>query len=575
MRLRPLACLVTMLLILGVPSAHAAPSRRLAAHVPASARVRPGAVLALIDADSPLAPAAGGRLGGAHADLAAIVARHGLTVRVLASARSGGGLRALRFESAEPGFDPRVAARELTATGAFRAVSPNLLLDPFVIPDDPDLPLQWAISNDGGPDVRLPEAWDIGKGDVGTVIAVMDNGVDIGHPDLTTQLWTNTGEIPGNGVDDDGDGWIDDVHGYDFGDGDGDPSSHAFFDPSGIDEGFHGTFVATVAAAANDNGEGIAGAAWRCRLMSLKVADTTTGGITLEAVTAAFAFLDAHPAAVLNMSFGTTDTTARAFFQALVDDAEAHGVLCVAAAGNDGTDTLSFPAGCDHVLSVGSIDATGARSSFSQYGAWVNLSAPGEGIFAGICRNYTIDDLNQLFYILFFGWDGVTPYMYGDGTSFASPLVSGIAGLVRAKYPFLTPAQVRQRLIATADPVVYDQPLGPRVDAYRALTDPLLAVGDATPRIGGAAILSVWPQPARASVTLDFALPEPGHARLALYDAGGRMVRVLADGTYAAGAQRASWDGADVAGRPAPAGIYFARLVTARGADTRRLVRIR
>jgi len=572
MTIRPLTSLTLALAMCAVPCAHAAGSHRLAAHVPVATRVRPGVVLALIDADSPLAPVAGGRLAGARPELAALLARHALVASAVDAPR---GLRALRLESADPRFDPRAVARELIAGGGFRAVAPDLVLDPFVLPNDPDVPFQWAVSNPSGPDVSLPAAWDIGKGDTSTVIAIMDNGLDTGHPDLASQLWINRSEIPGNGIDDDHDGWIDDVHGYDFGNGAADPSPTPSIDASGIDEGFHGTFVAGIAGAADDNAEGMAGAAWRCRLMGLKVADSTAGGITLEAVTAAFGFLDVHPAAVLNMSFGTTDTTARAYFQALVDDADAHGVLCVAAAGNGGTDTLSFPAGCARVLSVGSIDDTGARSSFSQYGSWVNVTAPGEFIWSSIARNYTLDDISQIIYLLFFGWDGERPYMYGDGTSFASPLVSGIAGLVRAKYPYLTTAQVRQRLIATADVVTYDVPIGPRVNAYRALSDPVLAVGDVASRAGGAAIVSLWPQPAGASTTIAFVLPGPGRARVEVFDAAGRSVRVLADGAFEAGTRSARWDGADATGRPAAAGVYFARLTSTHGSDTRRLVRLR
>jgi subtilisin family serine protease len=585
MRVRPLTCLVLLASFCSFSTAHAAlptpthrpqPGKRLAAHT--APRVLPGHVLALLDADSPLALTGGAahgasRITGANAPLAAALARHGLVAHALTDVTRPGRVRALRLDSTEPGFDPRAVARELAVTGQFRAVSPDLVLDPFLVPDDTFESLQWGIDNAGGPDAKLLQAWDVWQGDPGTVIAVMDNGVDLSHPDLASQLWTNPGEIAGNHIDDDGDGWVDDVHGYDFGDGDGDPSAQPSFDSIGLDEGFHGTFVAGIADAATNNGDGIAGAAWKCRLMALKVADSTAGGITLEAVTQAFAFLDVHPAAVLNMSFGTPDTTARDFFQALVDDAESHGVLCVAAAGNDSTDAPNFPAACNHTLSVGAIDDTGARADFSQWGTWVSLSAPGASIFSSIAQNYPIDELSQLFYILLFGWDGQDPYMYGDGTSFASPLVAGIAGLVRSKYPALNPAQVRRRLIMTADSVAYDHPLGPRVNAYRALTDPLLAVAPETSP-SRLAIVSAWPQPASAFVTLGFAMPAAGRVKLTLYDAGGRVVRVLADGAFTAGVHRLSWDGADTHGAPAPAGVYFARLVGDQGADTRKLVRV-
>ncbi len=259
------------------------------------------------------------------------------------------------------------------------------------------------------------------------VIGIMDTGVDLGHPDLASQIWSNPGEVPGNGVDDDGNGYVDDVKGWDFGNGDADPNPEPLFenlDSFVIDVGFHGTFVAGIAAAATGNLEGIAGAGWNCRILPLKVSNSA-GEITSEAVGAAFLYATALHVPVLNMSLGGPgDPGVPEFFQALVDGASAAGVLCVAAAGNDGSETPSYPAGCTGVLAVGATDVNNVRADFSNWGGWVKVGAPGAMMWSAICRNYDVDETSQILYFYFFGWDLERPYMYGDGTSFACPLCS-------------------------------------------------------------------------------------------------------------------------------------------------------
>ncbi len=534
-------------------------------------RARSGEVLVALADPSALALDAGGRVSPRDAGLQAVLARHGLgRYAALGASGDGRGSRFLTLQSDRAGFDPFAAARELAATGAFRAVSPNLMLRLYAtVPNDPyiDPFYQWYVNSTAG--VRLPEAWDLGKGDTSTVIAVMDNGLDIGHPDLASQVWINRAEIPGNGVDDDGNGYVDDVKGWDFGNHDNDPSSEPAFDPSGIDIGFHGTFVAGVADAATNNAVGIAGSGWGCRFMALKVGDSA-GDIPLSAVTEAFGYVASKGAAALNMSFGTPDTTARAYFQALVDDATAAGIVCVSAAGNDGTETRSFPAACDNVLAVGATNESGTRASFSNWGAWVDVAAPGQAMWSSICRNYTFDFLSQIIYLLYFGWDGENPYMYGDGTSFASPLVAGVVGMVRAKMPSLPPQAVIQHIIATGDAVAYDHPIGPRVNAFRALNEPVLAVEPLAPPL--ASLGAAWPNPFEISTTIAFTLGEAGPVRLRIYDTGGRAARELIAATFPAGRHAVLWDGRGADGRPLGSGVYFAVLLRGGVVSVRKLV---
>jgi len=463
------------------------------------------------------------------------------------------------LQSHQPGFDPVAAAQALRETGLFLAASPNYRFSVFAtIPDDLYLIYQWYVDDGSAADIRLPFAWDTARGDTSTVIAIVDTGVDTGHPDLASQIWHNVAEIPGNGIDDDGNGLIDDFEGWDFGMGDNDPNPEPTADASGIDVGFHGTFCAGIAAAATNNGDGIAGAGWDCRIMPLKVSHPDSG-ITSEAIAGAFAYAVDKGASIISMSFGGPgDPGVPEFFQALVDMATGSGTLCVAAAGNDDDSVRVYPAACDRVLSVAATDIDNIRASFSNWGPWVDVAAPGSLMWSTICRNYTFSDLDQLFYIFLFGWDGVTPYMYGDGTSFACPLTAGVCGLVRARYPSLTPQLVIQQMIATGDLVAYDRPIGVKVNAANAVMSAPTGVSEegVSPR----AALAPFPNPMTGAGGIRFVLPTAGWTRLALYDVAGRLVRTLVQGTLPAGPHVVRWDGRNRKGAELPAAVYFLKL---------------
>ena len=466
------------------------------------------------------------------------------------------------LRSSRPDFDPVAAARALQGTGLFRAVSPNYRFGLFAtIPDDPFLIYQWYVDDGGAADIGLPFAWDTARGDTSVVIAIVDTGVDTGHPDLATRIWHNPDEIQGNGLDDDGNGLIDDFEGWDFAMGDNDPNPEYTADASGIDVGFHGTFCAGIAAAATDNSDGIAGAGWNCRIMPLKVSHPDSG-LTSEAIAGAFAYAVDKGASVISMSFGAPgDPGVPEFFQALVDMATFSGTLCVAAAGNDGDSVRVYPAGCDRVLSVGATDFDNARASFSNWGSWVDVAAPGSLMWSTICRNYTFSDLDQLFYIFLFGWDGVTPYMYGDGTSFACPLTAGVCGLVRARYPSLTPQLVIQQMIATGDPVPFDLPIGVKVNAFHAVS--MLPTAVAEEPVVRRMALAASPNPMAGSGGVRFVLTQGGWTRLTLFDAAGRRVRALFQGALPEGQHVIPWDGRNERGVSLPAAVYFVRLETA------------
>jgi subtilisin family serine protease len=537
---------------------------------PGLSRLAGNEVLVILNDQSPLSLAPNGRAAANNTRLAAVLSRHGLDHwRAVGAGRAAA--HYLELTSDLNDFDARAAARELSATGAFRAVAPNLALRPYIVPNDPYIGpnYEWYVqSSTAG--VSLPTAWDVSKGDTSTVIALIDNGIDINHPDLRAQIWTNRAEVPGNGIDDDLDGYVDDVHGWDFGQHDNDPSAEPMLDPSGIDIGFHGTFAAGVAIAAANNGQGIAGAGWGCRLMPLKAGDAS-GQVTLATVAEAFGYLIDQGAAVLNMSFGTADSTALPFFQALVDDATTAGILCVAAAGNEGADTKSYPAACNNVLAVGATNASNARASFSSFGSWVDVAAPGATMWSLMPQNYTLDFTNQILYLLYFGWDGTNPYIYGDGTSFASPLVAGVCGLVRAHNHSLTPQDAMAQIIGTGDVVAYDHPIGLRLNAYRALTQSVTSV-EPTVTPEGANLGGASPNPFATTTTISFSISQAGPVRLSLFDVRGRMVRDLIASTLPAGRHTALWDGRASDGRALGSGVYFAVLERGGVRASRRIV---
>lgn len=507
-------------------------------------------------------------------DLDAALSLHGLA-RLRALTPDG---RALVVRPATPdrlaALDARQAAgvaRDLVARGVARAAAPNLVLPLHLTPNDPRLGMQWFLGTTAA-GIRIRNAWDLETGDSTVVLGIIDTGVDRTHPDLASRIWVNPGEIPGNSIDDDGNGYVDDVNGWDFATNDNDPNPVLAPGQVGIDEGFHGTFIAGLAAAATNNATGIAGVSWGCRILPLKVSDASAE-ISLAAVTEAFAYAIDNGVSVLNLSFGGTDSSLAAYFQALVDDAVDADIVCVASAGNSGVDEPVWPAACDSVLAVAATNMSNQRASFSNWGYYVDIAAPGDNVYSTLAQNYTLDPSSSFFFSFVYGWDGVNPYMYNSGTSFACPLVAGAATLVRSRFPGSTAPQVIQQLVQSADVVAYDNDIGGRMNVYEALlvaVDATSPAGAAAPRLG-----PVAPNPLRLAAgdlaSVSFTLPRAGDVALDVFDVRGRRVATLARGRHDAGAHRARWDGLDASGGRVPAGLYF---VAGRLAGTRTSARV-
>ncbi len=527
--------------------------------------VRPGEVLVIQRPERVISTDPADLVSSDHAVLRSLLARHGLSKAYSIGPRfDSDSPPLLRLVSTRPDFDPLQAARDLEASGLLVAAAPNVELELFsTMPNDSDVTRQWHISDPSGADIALPQAWDITQGSAAVRIGVIDTGVDIGHPDLVDRIWTNPGEIPGNFYDDDQNGWTDDVHGWDVGDGDNNPTP-SWYGGFYEDLGYHGTLVAGVACASTNNAVGVAGVDWNARIVPIKMTDIN-GYLTLNAFSAGMRYAWRNHLEVLNVSFGASGEFYRTFFQALVDSCRVNGVVVVAAAGNFGTSIVYYPAGCDSVLSVGATNRQNQRASFSQWGTWVDVAAPGDSIWGPTQRAYTVDASSRAYYMANRGWDGARPYFYGTGTSFSAPIVAAICAMVLERWPSLTPLEVQQHIIATGDSVAYDLPIGVKVNALQAVMDPN---ADVPLSSAGALRLAVAPSPFRNAATVTFTTPGVHPIDVDIHDVRGARVASV---RLPAGTPRWTWNGLDASSSRAPAGIYFVR---ARSGSEERVARI-
>ena len=318
--------------------------------------------------------------------------------------------------------------------------------DPSRTPNDTMFGSLWAMSapGTGRGGIDSVHAWSVTTGSATDVIAVIDTGADRTHPELQGNLWTNPGEIPGNNIDDDANGYVDDVNGWDFANGDANPA----------DGHGHGTHVAGTIAARGDNSNGIAGVCWNARIMPLKFLSDGGSGYTSDAVSAV-RYATRMGARISNNSWG-----GGGYSQALadsIDQAGDAGSLFVAAAGNASADNdaaPSYPASynLDNVVAVAATNSADELAHFSNFGrSTVALAAPGADILS-------LRPGGQ--------------YAYGSGTSMAAPHVVGAAALLLSQNPTLTPAQTKQLLAWGSDslPTTGQRVAsGGRLNAYRAL----------------------------------------------------------------------------------------------------------
>jgi len=299
------------------------------------------------------------------------------------------------------------------------------------IPNDPAFSQLWGLANTGqkggvvDADIDAPEAWDTLTGNSSVVVAVIDTGVDYNHTDLAANMWVNPGEIPGNNIDDDGNGYVDDVHGINAITGSGDP----------MDDAQHGTHCAGVIGGVGNNQIGVVGVSWNVKIMALKFLSSSGGGYTSDAVKCLDYAIKMKQTYGVNVRLTSNSWGGGGYSQAMYDSILASknaNMIFIAAAGNDGTNNdygPHYPSNydLDNVISVASITRYDQLSSFSNYGSTsVDLAAPGSYIYSTVPGN---------------------GYTTMSGTSMATPYVSGAASLVLAAQPNFTYFQLRNALL--------------------------------------------------------------------------------------------------------------------------------
>ncbi len=319
------------------------------------------------------------------------------------------------------GVDAINVQQELASVPFFYSSEPNNQFELFAVPNDPNYSQLWGMEK-----IQAPLAWDMTKGSGSVVVAVIDSGIEASHADLSANA----------------------VAGYDFANGDSNPA----------DDVGHGTHVAGTVGAVGNNSVGVTGVNWTVKIMPLKVCVPygSSASCDTTATTQAISYAADNGAKVINMSLGgRTPCRQGSQYDTAITYAVSKGVLVVVAAGNGHPTThvaedagLYSPASCSGALAVGATTPTDSRASFSNFGSFVGISAPGTGIIST--------------------WPG-GGYKSSQGTSMASPHVAGAAALLLAAKPSLSASQVKDCLIQGAEPISTDRPIGPRLNVYKAM----------------------------------------------------------------------------------------------------------
>jgi subtilisin family serine protease/subtilisin-like proprotein convertase family protein len=330
----------------------------------------------------------------------------------------------------EPGVSVERGLAYFQAQSWVRYATPDYIVSLARTPNDTSFTSQWGLNNTGqnggtiGADIHAPAAWNVTTGTGKTIVAIIDTGVDYTHPDLAANMWHNPGEIAGNGKDDDHDGYVDDVYGWNF----------LANNNNVMDDNGHGTHVAGIIGAVN-NGSGVVGVDWNVQIMALKFLDSTGSGNLSNAIRA-LNYAVAHGAKVSNNSYGGGGYY-QAFNDAVAAAARA-GHIFVAAAGNDGVNTDVYPQypadyNLDNIISVAATDRNDRLASFSNYGArTVDLAAPGVSIYSTYKGG---------------------GYMTMSGTSMATPFVTGAVALLEDLHPTWGYRQIITQILNNTDPL--------------------------------------------------------------------------------------------------------------------------
>ena len=327
--------------------------------------------------------------------------------------------------------------QRLVAMPEIRYAEPDMDMQFDRVPNDPQYPQQWQYDNQGqtggkiDADIDAPEAWDLVTGSTQTVIAVIDSGVDYNHTDLRANMWVNPGEIAGDGIDNDANGYIDDIYGIDPFSGDSDP----------LDQNGHGTHVAGTTAAVGNNGRGVTGVNWNSKIMALKIGAAGPSVSFLAAIESLNYLVTMKTKYGINIVVSNNSYGGPGFSQAFQDAVQATidvGIAFVAAAGNNGTDNdqqpfypVGFP--LDGIIAVAATDDRDQLANFSNFGVTsVDIAAPGVNILSTTLGG---------------------GYGLLSGTSMASPHVAGVVALLASSLPGASVAQLKSAVLLGADPL--------------------------------------------------------------------------------------------------------------------------
>jgi len=359
---------------------------------------------------------------------------------------SSAGLERIYYAHFSGPRTPQEVAAALQSDAEVEYAEPKYIHHLAATPNDSLIEAQLPYFNQ----IQLTQAWEIAKGqDSPVIIAIVDGGTEIHHADLAANLWHNPGEIPDNGQDDDANGYIDDLHGWNFATNQPDPTglSHTPINAE------HGTHTASICCAVTDNQRGLAGSSWNAKLMAVNCSSPYSDNSIISGYDGILYAAEAG-ADIINCSWGSLGGSSL-YEQDVVNHALELGSVIIAAAGNDNDSSFFYPASYDGVLSVAALTNNAVRASYSNYGKTVDVAAPGNNLYGAVSQN------------------GYKPI---SGTSMASPLVAGVVALVKSIHPDWSNLQAAEQVRMTCADIDelnphYAGKLGRgQIDAYASLT---------------------------------------------------------------------------------------------------------